>query len=117
MIPANATVRALLDARCQQTPDAVFLIDPTNGVELSFANIRQRALQVAGFAASQNIPKGASIAFAMRNGADAASVILGLYYGGYGPPRSISLLVPTPFNSHSRTPNRNLSSPSHRPAP
>ena len=77
------TIRALLDLRADQTPEAPFLIDPVNSTTLSYAEARTKARALADHIAARNIEPGKSVAFAMGNSVEAALTLLGICYGGW----------------------------------
>jgi len=81
--PIQKTVRSFLDARADAQPDAVFLIDPDDGVRLTFGDMRRRARNVAAALRLRGIAPGESVAFALSNGHQAAATVLGLLYGGF----------------------------------
>jgi len=76
-------LQELINLRAEHNATAVFLVDPTNGDEYTFATVRQHAQRIAGFLQSRGIAPGASVAFAMSNGIDCALCLLGILYGGY----------------------------------
>lgn len=77
------SVRGLIDARARETPDAIFLIDPVTGEEISYAGLQQDCSAFASQLADRDFAPGDAIGYAMGNGADVALVILGCLYGGY----------------------------------
>lgn len=77
------SLRSLIDARAEATPDAPFLIDPDAGETLTFADLRSRAAGVAAHLAARGIRPGEAVGYALPNGAASATAILGALYGGY----------------------------------
>ncbi|MEM6985362.1 MAG: AMP-binding protein [Pseudomonadota bacterium] len=78
----SLSIRELVDLRASQTPDAVWLIDPVSGEQLSFADLRDRCQRVARFVTEKGVKVGASVAIAAGNSAASAATILGVCYAG-----------------------------------
>ena len=77
------SIADLIDARAEQTPDAVFLIDPTAGRELTYGALAESCRSLRDLLLSFGHVPGEPLAYAMHNGVDAARAILGLLYGGF----------------------------------
>jgi len=77
------SIRDLIDKRATEMPNRIFLIDPTTGEEVSYRAIREAAIAICAEVRALDLEPGASIGYALTNGAHAAKVILGLFYGGY----------------------------------
>jgi acyl-CoA synthetase (AMP-forming)/AMP-acid ligase II len=79
----GVSLRALIDQRAAETPDAVWLIDPASSRQITYADLHQRANAVAAAIAAHGIAPGSKVAYAMTNGPDSACIVLGIIYGGY----------------------------------
>ncbi|WP_136661262.1 AMP-binding protein [Nitratireductor sp. XY-223] len=79
----DGSIRDLVDRRADGAPDHIFLIDPDSGETTTFAELADRCRFVAGQAGAQGVKPGEAVGYAMVNGTDTATVILGLLYGGY----------------------------------
>ena len=79
----QSNVRAVIDRLASQTPDNLFLVDPTAERKISYAELKTSCVAVTNRLAELGIERGQSVGYAMTNGADAALVILGCLYGGY----------------------------------
>jgi acyl-CoA synthetase (AMP-forming)/AMP-acid ligase II len=79
----GVSLRALIDQRAAETPDAVWLIDPRQADQITYADLHQRANAVAAAIAAHGIAPGSKVAYAMSNGPASACVVLGIIYGGY----------------------------------
>ncbi len=77
------SLRAVIEARAKETPDAPFLIDPDRGETLTYADLRIRATGFAAHLAGLGLAPGQAVGYALPNGAASATVILGCLYGGY----------------------------------
>ncbi len=77
------SVRSLIDFRADTTPDSLFLIDPDSQVSLTYRDLQSHARCVAAQIAAHGIKHGESVAYALVNGADSATCVLGILYGGY----------------------------------
>ncbi len=77
------SIHDIIDRRASETPDRIFLIDPTSERTLTYRELQEAALAVADRMNRDGARPGDAIAYAMTNGADAARVILGLMYGGF----------------------------------
>ena len=80
---SGQSIRDVIDQHAERTPDHIFLIDPTNGQSLTYADLQAAARAVANRLANEGAKPGDTVAYALKNGAGAARAILGLFYGGY----------------------------------
>ncbi len=79
----DLSIRDVIDKRAAETPEQLFLIDPTSGRSLTFSELCASAQTVTETLASRGVCRGDTVAYAMTNGADAARAVLGLLYGGF----------------------------------
>ena len=79
----DGSIRELVDRRANEAPDTVFLIDPETGDHATFGDLARHCRTIAGQAAAQGVQPGEPVGYAMVNGIDTATVILGLLHGGY----------------------------------
>lgn len=77
------SVHDVIDKRATETPDRLFLIDPTTGRSLTYGELQEAAQAVADRLVCDGAQPGDTVAYAMTNGADAVRAILGLMYGGF----------------------------------
>lgn len=77
------TVRDVIDLRAEETPKAVFLIDPQTGEAVSYGDLARMVRAFATNLRDQGYPPGEPIAFALTNGPLSTLAILGLFYGGW----------------------------------
>ena len=80
---AGISIQKLIEQRADETPDAVFMIDPESDEVFTYSQIQQSCRAFAGKLISLGIKPGASIAYAMGNGSHAVRTILGTLYGGF----------------------------------
>jgi long-chain acyl-CoA synthetase len=76
------TVRAVLDARAAERPDAVYAISPETGRTLSFGVLRAAALEVAAFLDARGLAPGGKVALFMGNGLATLRLFVGIMYAG-----------------------------------
>lgn len=79
----HKTIFELINHRAAETPTATFLIDPTTGETLTFADLKQHVSAVAENIRAQGLKPGDSVAYALTNSPRTAVLILGIFYGGY----------------------------------
>ena len=79
---SSASIQLLIDRRAEETPDEVFLIGPDQGRSVTYLQLQKSCLAMGGVLQEHGIGVGDTVAYAMRNGCDAAQVILGLMYHG-----------------------------------
>lgn len=77
------SVRGLIDARAEEHPDAIFLISPETGTQITYGELQRHVASLAARLAAEGVSQGESVAYAMANGPGAAIAILGALYGGY----------------------------------
>jgi acyl-CoA synthetase (AMP-forming)/AMP-acid ligase II len=80
---AELSIRELVDLRADLTPDAVFIVAPDTGEEVTCSALRDSCIAVASQIAAKGIAPGETVAYAMVNGPVSAVTILGIFYGGY----------------------------------
>jgi acyl-CoA synthetase (AMP-forming)/AMP-acid ligase II len=83
------TVRDVIERMAEIRTDAVFLISPETGEELTFKELRQRAVTFSRRLLSLGLSKGDKVSFLLDNGLFSVELILGAMYGGF---------VPVPLN-------------------
>jgi long-chain acyl-CoA synthetase len=81
--PTTETLRDVIDRAAEESPDSIFLIDPSSGRMMTLADLRTNARAVALFVQQHGLPAGARVAVAMENGTSAVATHFGLMYGGY----------------------------------
>lgn len=79
----GCSVQDLIDRWADGKPDTVFLVDPESGNSLTYGELKAACRSFAGRLASDGIPAGSTIAYALNNGIRSVQVILGSLYGGY----------------------------------
>ena len=72
-----------VDALAHAHPEAIFLISPLSGATVSFQELRQQSVLLAGMLRSAGLKRGDKVAFLMDNGLLTAQLFLGAMYGGY----------------------------------
>lgn len=77
----DSTIRNLLAARAQDTPNLPFLLDLDS--TLTYAQVHERVQAVSAAVSAAGISKGQSVGFAASNSVDLAITILGIFYGGF----------------------------------
>ena len=80
---AAATLRAMIDRRAEESPEASFLLCPESRRRVGFGALRDAAAEVAGRLGALGVRPGESVAFALENGYAAVVAVLGCLYGGY----------------------------------
>ena len=81
--PTQRTVRAWVDLRAAQTPDATYLIADESGQRMSFAELRRACRRLAAFLAARGAAPGERVALLMPNGVQTCRLFVGVMYGGY----------------------------------
>ena len=81
-------IRDLIDRKADESADANFLCCAESGSTWSFSELRHACKTLSDSIREAGISPGASVAFAMNNGPDAATAVLGILYGGY---RAVSI--------------------------
>ncbi len=77
------TVRAWVDRRAAETPDATYLIAPETGRSLSFGGLQAASRRLATYLARRGARPGERIALLMPNGYQTCRLFIGVMYGGY----------------------------------
>jgi len=81
--PTQRTVRAWVDLRAAQTPDATYLIADESGQRMNFAELRRACRRLAAFLAARGAAPGERVALLMPNGVQTCRLFVGVMYGGY----------------------------------
>jgi long-chain acyl-CoA synthetase len=81
--PTQRTVRAWVDRRAAETPDATYLIAPETGRRLSFGGLQAASRRLATYLAQRGAKPGERIALLMPNGYQTCRLFIGVMYGGY----------------------------------
>jgi acyl-CoA synthetase (AMP-forming)/AMP-acid ligase II len=76
------TIRSLIDASAVDHSDDVYLIAPEISQQLSYAQLQQKAKEVAARLDGLDIGKGEKVAFLMDNGLWTATLFLAIMYSG-----------------------------------
>jgi acyl-CoA synthetase (AMP-forming)/AMP-acid ligase II len=77
------TVRELVDACAARTPDAVYLVAPHSGRQISFRELADSCRAVEGWLAARGLAPGSHVSAVMGNGPQTVRLLLGAMYGGY----------------------------------
>jgi acyl-CoA synthetase (AMP-forming)/AMP-acid ligase II len=77
-----STIRALIDRYAEQQPDVPFLIAPEPDLVMSYAKLREHALEISRHLDELGIMKGEKAAFLLPNGYWTATLMLGVMYSG-----------------------------------
>jgi acyl-CoA synthetase (AMP-forming)/AMP-acid ligase II len=77
------TIRALIDARAAEQPDAPYFIAPHTGRSLRFGELAQSSRAIAAWLAARGLPPGAHLSLVLGNGIQTVRLLLGALYGGY----------------------------------
>jgi amino acid adenylation domain-containing protein len=85
------TLRELIDYRAETQPNAVFLVGPETGRELTFQGLAAQSRLVCFQLRQMGLEPGDKIAFLMDNGLCTAQLLLGAMYSGF---------VAVPLNVH-----------------
>ena len=80
---AGLSVRDIIDRRAAETPDKVFIIDPSKGETVTWDRLKDSCEAIEHRLVFDGYEPGESVGYAMHNGADAAQVICGILYGGH----------------------------------
>jgi len=81
-IPGD-TVREVVERAARDAPERPYLLAPESGRQLSYAELRARAADVAERLASLGLGKGDPVSFLLGNGPATVELILGSMYGGH----------------------------------
>ena len=76
------TVKSIIDSQAQAQAESVFLISPEINYELTYAELRQSAIELDQHLAAMGIERGEKVAFLMSNGLWSAKLFLGAMYSG-----------------------------------
>jgi len=76
-------IRTLIDARAEQHPDTIFVIDPESELSCTFAQLRVLCVRIADQVVAAGVQPGQSVAYAMHNSLGTIATVLGLQYGGF----------------------------------
>ncbi len=80
---ARLSLRELIDRRAVEQADDIFVVAPDSGQTLTYGGLAEAARRIASLIAQGGVMPGDSVAYALSNGADAVTAILGIIYGGY----------------------------------
>ncbi|MGE5307786.1 MAG: AMP-binding protein [Deltaproteobacteria bacterium] len=80
----NLLIHGLFEESCRKYADepAVLLRKPSGWERLTYAQLREKSLRIAGFLASRGIGKGAKCCLFLENGPDWPAAYLGMCYAG-----------------------------------
>ena len=78
-----STVRALIDARAAERPEAPYFIATETGRTLTFGALLASCRSVSGHLAGLGLEPGAHVSLVMPNGLATLRILLGAMYGGY----------------------------------
>ncbi len=77
------TVRQLVNRMAETRGEAVFLVSPESGRELTFKGLQEQASGLSGKLREMGLEKGDKVAFLLDNGLFTAQLFLGTMYGGF----------------------------------
>ena len=80
--PAADNVRALIETQARARGDAVFLIAPDDGEEITFSKLRESAREIGARLDALGVRGGAKVAFLLDNGSWTAKLLLGVMASG-----------------------------------
>jgi len=80
---AMSNVRALIDHNAKHHGDNTFIVDAVTKDEITFLALLPRVQGVAQHIADAGVQPGQSVAYAMANSIECATVLLGILYGGF----------------------------------
>ncbi len=83
MTSPAGSVRDWLDRRAAETPDAVSHIFADEGAALTWAELRDIAVGIAGRLSGLGVEKGESVALCLPNGRAGVTCLFGVLYGGF----------------------------------
>ncbi len=87
------TLRSIVDRLAQERPDDVYLVAPEPGLQLTFAQLQEDCIALAGSLLAIGLKKGDRLAYMLDNGFQTAEIFLGALYGGF---------VVTPLNAQAQ---------------
>ena len=76
------TIRAFIDERAQQAPDAIFLIAPEAKLSLSYGQLKDDSETFGKYLMKLGLRKGCKASFMLGNGYQTAKLFLGAMYSG-----------------------------------
>ena len=79
---ATPTVRALVDARAQACPDALYATATESGASLRYAELQASCRRVAALLDRLGVGLGDTVSLVMPNGLQTLRVLLGAMYAG-----------------------------------
>ena len=79
---AARTIRQVLDAHADATPERVALVDPQDGREITYRELRRQARSLAAVLEEEGVGAGRPVAYAMANSVETVATILGILYVG-----------------------------------
>ena len=77
------TIRAWVERRAAETPDATYLIAPETGRKMSFGELRSASRRLVGFLAARGAKPGERVALLIPNGFQTCRLFIGVMYGGF----------------------------------
>lgn len=77
------TIRHHLDQAADEHPEKVFVIAPETGLALTYGALRAGARALTAHLLARGLRRGDTIGFMLPNGLQAASLLLGIMYGGF----------------------------------
>lgn len=79
----DQSIKSIIDRHAKDAPDDLFLINPTSGEAVSYADLAHKVQAFASHLRNEGYHPGDTIAFALTNSVGSALAILGLFYGGW----------------------------------
>ncbi|MGH8849762.1 MAG: AMP-binding protein [Casimicrobiaceae bacterium] len=76
------TIRHTIDLRAETRPGQVYLIAPETGLQLTYGQLRKDAQNLGKLLLQHGLRKGDKVALMLRNGYQAADLLLGAMYAG-----------------------------------
>ncbi|MGI9356515.1 MAG: AMP-binding protein, partial [Rhizobiaceae bacterium] len=80
---AGLSVRDIIDKQAAETPNRVFIIDPSRDKTVTWGRLKQSCEAIEFRLVYDGYEPGESVGYAMHNGADAVQIICGILYGGH----------------------------------
>lgn len=77
------TIRAYMDRHAEAQPDAVYLVAPETGRQLTYGQLQAHARQLYLTLSRMGLQKGDTVSLMMHNGYQTAALLLGIMSAGY----------------------------------
>lgn len=77
------TIRHFIDTRAREHPDRVYMIAPEAGLTLTYAQLREDAIQFRKYLIARGLKKGDKLSCMAGNGYQTTKIFLGAMYSGF----------------------------------